>query len=167
LCIKYNPKVSSFKSTTLENKIDTIGGKYPFFFRNGAVGYKEFAISGLISAHMDAEHIFIKAEESEADKREKTSATSLSHNEILTTSLTEVNIYKEREFKAEVLAWLNNGKPKLFRSPTEGNFIVRLMNVSLTPNDTLGRMLHSFNCMAYEIADYTLDNVREYGLTLS
>jgi hypothetical protein len=44
----------------------------------------------------------------------------------------------------EVLEWLNNGEAKIFRSPTEGNYIVRLMNVSLTPNDTLGRMLHTF-----------------------
>jgi hypothetical protein len=28
------------------------------------------------------------------------------------------------------------------------------MNVSLTPNDTLGRMLHTFNGTAYEIAEY-------------
>ena len=57
----------------------------------------------------------------------------------------------EREYKMRVLEWLNNGKPKLFRSPTEGNFLVRLMNVSLTPNDTLGRMLHTFSATAYEI----------------
>jgi hypothetical protein len=35
----------------------------------------------------------------------------------------------------EVLRWLTDGKPKLFRSPGEGNFIVRLMNTSLAPND--------------------------------
>jgi hypothetical protein len=34
-----------------------------------------------------------------------------------------------------VLNWLTDGQPKLFRSPGEGNFIVRLMNISLTPND--------------------------------
>ena len=34
LKIKYNPKVSSFKDTILEQKTDTIGGKYPFFFKN-------------------------------------------------------------------------------------------------------------------------------------
>jgi len=33
------------------------------------------------------------------------------------------------------LDWLNDGKPKLFRSPAEGNYLVRLMNASLTPND--------------------------------
>nr|DAZ72814.1 MAG TPA: hypothetical protein [Caudoviricetes sp.] len=49
LKIKYEPKVSSFKDTILESKTDTIGGQYPFFFRNGQVRYKEIPISGLIS----------------------------------------------------------------------------------------------------------------------
>jgi hypothetical protein len=53
----------------------------------------------------------------------------------LSTNLISSNIYKEREYKLDILNWLTNGKPKLFRSPTEGNYIVRLMNVSLTPND--------------------------------
>jgi hypothetical protein len=59
----------------------------------------------------------------------------------------------------EVLEWLNNGKPKVFRSPTEGNFIVQLMNVSLTPNETLGRMLHNFTCTAYEVNEFSFANL--------
>ena len=69
------------------------------------------------------------------------------------TNLTSDNIYLERNFKLEVLEWLNNGKPKIFRSPTEGNYIVRLMNVSLSPTDSLNRMIHTFSCTAYEIAE--------------
>ena len=49
LKIKYNPKVSTFKDTVLESKTDTIGGTYPYIFRNKAVQYKEFALSGLLS----------------------------------------------------------------------------------------------------------------------
>ena len=45
------------------------------------------------------------------------------------TQLTSRNIQREREFKLEVLKWLTNGEPKLFRSPGEGNYIVRLMNL--------------------------------------
>ena len=37
------------------------------------------------------------------------------------------NILLEREFKLEVLNWLNDGRPKLFKSPYEGNYIVRLL----------------------------------------
>jgi len=49
LKIRFNPKVSSFKNDLQEQKIDTIGSKHPFIFRNGNVCYKEFPISGLIS----------------------------------------------------------------------------------------------------------------------
>jgi len=54
------------------------------------------------------------------------------------------NILLEREFKLAVLDWLNDGKPKLFKSPYEGNYIVRLMNNELKPVEELGRMLHTF-----------------------
>ena len=68
-------------------------------------------------------------------------------------NLTGDNMVTERYFKLLVLDWLTNGKPKLFRSSAEGNYVVRLMNVSLTPKNELGRMLHEFSCTAYEIAD--------------
>jgi hypothetical protein len=74
--------------------------------------------------------------------------------------LTSDNFYRERQFKMKALEWLTNGEPKLFRSPGEGSYIVRLMNVSLSPNDTLGRMLHTFNATAYEIADYNFQNLK-------
>ena len=147
LKIKYNPKVSSFKKDVLETKIDTIGSKHPFIFRNGNVNYKEFPISGLISYLMDEENLFSTQEE----MIERT------------TNLTGKNIAQERDFKMEVYEWLTNGESKLFRSPSEGNFIVRLMNVSLTPNDTLGRMLHTFNATAYEVAEYNYTNLSSFG----
>ena len=53
-----------------------------------------------------------------------------------------------------MLSWLTNGKEKVLKTPSEGNYIVRLMNTSLSPNDTFGRMLHTFTTTAYEIADY-------------
>jgi hypothetical protein len=49
LKIMFNPKVTSFKIDRQEAKIETIGSKFPFIFRNGNVEYKEFPISGLIS----------------------------------------------------------------------------------------------------------------------
>jgi hypothetical protein len=79
-------------------------------------------------------------------------------------NLSSENIYNERQFKLSVLEWLNDGNPKMFRSPTEGNYIVRLMNVSLTPNDTLGRMLHTFQCTAYEIAEWNFNNLLDLKL---
>ena len=84
-----------------------------------------------------------------------------------TTDLTNYNIAAERKFKLEVLEWLTNGKPKLFRSPGEGNYIVRLLNTSLTPTDSVGRMLHTFNCTAYEISEISYNTLAGFGFIKS
>lgn len=185
LKIRYNPKVSSFKSTLLETKVDTIGGKYPFIFRNGNVEYKEFAISGLITLLSDENSLFMDYIQAEDLPRQYTlhppydtnnkwhDGTHNGSEKLLRsyqeknlfssrTALSAENFRREREFKMEVLDWLTNGEPKLFRSPGEGNFIVRLMNTSLTPNDQLSRMLHTFQCTAYEIAAYDFNNLEKY-----
>lgn len=170
LRIRYNPKVSSFKNTILESKMDTIGGKYPFFFRNGNVKYKEFPISGLISVLTDENNEFIQGLQTVEPSRVNTPFTNFEeyHGDLTSshTDLSADNFRKEREFKIEVLEWLTNGKPKLFRSPGEGSFIVRLMNTSMTPNDTLSRMLHTFTSTAYEIADCTFENLRAYDMLM-
>lgn len=158
LKLRFNPKISSFKTDLLETKIDTIGSKYPFIFRNGNVEYKEFPISGLISYLMDEENLFMTDEE-----------LGLSHDQLDTdrvrgTQLSGNNMVAERKFKLTVLDWLNNGQPKLFRSPGEGNYLVRLMNTSLSPQDPLGRMLHTFNSNAYEIDKYSFDTLIDYGI---
>lgn len=264
LKIKYNPKVSSFKNTVLESKVDTIGSKYPFIFRNGNVKYKEFPVSGLISLLSDENSLFYEIEyEKLLEHRPKDNLhgflevvkdVPLTENEYLknyfsyyiqqyysiyrqeeqddgtykkvevkkvyyyitlleylkecgiepkyyfvwdsihsilsrafykkilfvnkrsqeyaaqdfsnqrTTNLISSNIYNERNFKLEVLEWLTNGEPKLFRSPTEGNYLVRLLNVSLSPNDTLGRMLHTFSATAYEIGDCSYETLTEWNI---
>lgn len=167
LKIRFNPKVSSFKTTILETKTDTIGAKYPFFFRNGNTSYKEIPISGLISLLMDDNHLFIKPSAQDPLTRPGTNASEDSVIADLPHNLSSNNIRNEREFKLAVLDWLNNGEPKLFRSPTEGNYVVRLMNVTLQPNDTLGRMLHTFSATGYEVEEDKGGFVYELPETIS
>lgn len=210
LNIKYNPKVNTFKTDIIEQKMDTLGSKFPFIFRNGHTNYKEFAISGLISYLSDNEGLFAKIDtDKDVNDRARyvisnkpfdeslTYYTKLNNGvfrplsltaskyvfgkyyikaiddkdidhlsipqKLTTTNLVDYNIANERKFKLEVLDWLNNGKPKLFRSPAEGNYIIRLMNNSLSPTDSISRMLHTFNSSAYEIADYNYENMVRYG----
>lgn len=164
LKIAFNPKVSSFKNNLLETKMETIGSKYPFIFRNGQVHYKEFSISGLLSLLSDPTERFSSLRDATDVELKRFSTPGAGSSKKSGSDLNSENIYNERLFKMEVLEWLNDGQPKIFRSPTEGNFIVRLMNVSLAPNDTLGRMLHTFSCTAYQIADWNFSNLMKYNL---
>lgn len=169
LRIRFNPKMSTFKTDHLESKIDTIGSKHPFIFRNGNVAYKEFPISGLISYQMDDDNLFgfdedfVLTEKFERKNYEGTPSRQLDEYKVKTTNLIGYNFSAERDFKLEVLDWLNNGRPKLFRSPSEGNYIVRLMNTSLTPEDTVSRLIHSFNSTAYEVAECDYENLNKYN----
>jgi hypothetical protein len=49
LKIRYNPEINSFKTTLLEAKSDTLGGRFPYITRNGETNYKEFPIGGLLA----------------------------------------------------------------------------------------------------------------------
>lgn len=167
LRIRFDPKVSSFKVTVQEAKTDTIGGRYPIIQRNGYTNYKEFPISGLISHLSDPDGYFnqpiaqIKYLDNETVVTDTTDAINGMN---YTTNLNGKNVALERTFKLQVLDWLNNGQPKLFRSPTEGNYLVRLLNISLSPVDTLGRMLHSFSATAYEIDESTPEKLIKHNI---
>lgn len=202
LKVAYNPQVSSFKANILEQKQETIGGKYPFIFRNGTVNYKEFPLQGLISYLADEQELFLTNADlgldnntfdrsstvinghtptkeylqalkygggdperlQESYKNTKEFRKDFQTKLFRTTNLENYNITAERIFKLTVLDWLNDGKPKLFRSATEGNYLVRLLNNSLSPETQVGRMLHSFSSTAYEIADTTYESLNNYGI---
>lgn len=163
LKIRYNPKIGNIKTNLQETKTDTLGHKYPFFFRNGNVNYKEFTISGLLSYLEDEKFFFISKEELQLRELDFHRHQTKSIDAIEPDDPISVKFERERLFKTKVLDWLNNGKPKIYRSPTEGNFIVRMMKTTLNPENKLGRLLHTFNGTAYEIADYTYANLVKYN----
>lgn len=177
--IRFNPKVSSFKINRLEQKTDTIGSKYPFIFRNGQVEYKEFPISGLISYLADNNEMFVNAQEDlniilnpqvfrpfgtpVPQNQNDINSIDKSWENSATVDSIGYNMRAERRFKLKLLDWLGNGEIKLFRSPAEGNYLVRLLNISLTPEDRVSRMLHTFSCTAYEVEEFTYNNLISLG----
>lgn len=169
LKIRFNPDVSSFKTTKQEAKIETIGNAYPYIYRNGYINYKEFPINGLISYQMDDNQLFMTDKEmglieNNEDRKKTAAAESGELLKVRTTGLQDYNFYAERQFKLTLLDWLNDGKAKLFKSPTEGVYLVQIMNVALSPENTVGRMIHSFSAQAVEIAKANYKSLLALGL---
>lgn len=149
LSVRYNYTVSSFKPTVNRTKVDTLGGKYPKFMENGAINYKQFTISGLISTQEDPGEKFMRYNDA-------IGGLNLNYYSIYkrTNGVTEYYDYLfEREFREKAMEWLNDGEPKLYRSQTEGNLCVILTDISLTPNKTLSRRIWDFSATAYEVAE--------------
>lgn len=159
LKIKFDPNVSSYKRTLQESKTDTIGSQYPFIRRNGNVNYLSLPISGLISFEIDEEELFTSKEELFGDNLSLYTKFN-SANRITD----DHNIVYEKLFRDKVIEFLYDGEPKLFRSATEGNYLVRVMDASLSPNATLGRRIWTFSATAHEIAECNTNNLMKYNI---
>lgn len=165
LKIKFNPTINSFKKNISEMKIETIGNKYPFIRRNGAINYVEFPISGLISFQMDEDQAFITKEELYLNKTIMKKYDKYNDEISEDLPITDANDFVyEKLFREKVMEFLYNGEVKLFRSPTEGNYLVKLLDVSFAPNQSLGRMIWSFSATATEIDEDTIDNYEKYDI---
>lgn len=159
LKIAFNPSVSSFKKVYNESKVETIGGQYPFIRRNANVNYAQFPISGVISIEMDEDNLFTSREELFGKSLDFYDQFN-QDNEI--TRATDI-VY-EKAFRDKVLEFLYANDVKIFKSPTEGNFLVKLMDISISPFGPTGRRIWSFSATATEIDDFTIDKCKEYGI---
>ena len=116
LKVRFNGNVDKIHETIMENKIDTIGGRYPFFSRNQQVRYRDFTISGVISFQGDEQKLFSNLYSvPEQPIRERTYTPGDQNNELIqeliangyTSSYSDYttdNYLRERRFREEVLA---------------------------------------------------------------
>lgn len=144
--LNFNGEVSSFKHTQLVGKMDTLGSTYPTIAYNGHAYYAEFPLSALVSAYMDEENLFMEKD-----------------FEVLSTNPTAESVRIERKFRHKVETFLNDKRYKLFKTPTEAdkNIIVALTGATLSPQQSLNRMIYSFSTNAYEVAENTLSNLKD------
>ena len=167
LKLMFNNTMGSYKIQLMESKIETIGGTYPIVTRNSALNYKVFPINGLISFWMDEYNTF-------CDKK-----VIYNNSQNIVDLYSQYNIDKgytgvqyqdfqydyiyERDFRQLVLNFLHDGKPKLFKSPTEGNIIVRLTDINCVPNQSLDRMIYEFSSTGNEFAEAIYANFIKYN----
>ena len=143
LSLIYDENISSFKPIRKDFVQETIGSKYPFVIRNAAINYKTMEFSGMIVAFMDAENV------------------SGYGNSTLYSNYGKY-VIQERNFRDWFEAFINDGYPKLLRSPSEGLRLVRITNVNFTPIRQVGRTIYNFSCTMTEIADPTTANFIKY-----
>lgn len=162
LKLRYNSRVTSYKRIVMENKVETIGSRFPFIRRNTATNYKQFSINGLITFHTDDANIFL-LENKIYGGQPGMLAKHKNHN--IENGITPYNDYtKEREFREKVIDFLTSGKPILMRTMTEGNVLVRLMDINITPNQSLNNYICEFTATAIEIAEANFENYYKYDI---
>lgn len=161
LKLEFDDNISNFTPRLIDSKNETIGSKYPFFGRNSKVNYNIFSLSGLISFQMDDQNTFL--EEGMKTLYKFDNIVNLYKNYNTINSINQYDYTYEREFRKVVLKFLTSGNLFLYKSPSEGNMIIRLTDVACTPNQSLDRLIYSFNLNASEADEYNISNCLKYG----
>lgn len=189
--LMYDNTIQSFKKNVLQNKQDTLGGKYPTITKNGYAYYSEFQVEGLISIeqeitdYTDASGFKFKSGDrfigtdkicfsaysrdnyfhrgDGLDEVGNVFTYQINNLENI-NNLTDDYYFIERKYREIIIDFLNDGEYKLYKSPTEGNILVVLTDVSLTPKEELGRLVYSFSATAVEVDEPSLKNLNEFNL---
>ena len=159
MIIKYNPQLNSIKNVVSESIIQTLGSQFPFVKRNGDIRYRQFSISGLISAQADEIKTFLTEEEAYGEME----IPFKEYNQEARIDKQNDFIF-EKIFRDKIIDFIDNGKVKLYPSTPEGNILVKLTDINFTPEQALGRMIYSFSATATEIAEATVENYNIYDV---
>lgn len=142
-------------------KIDTIGSKYPFIRQNSAGHYRTLDIKGLITFLSDEDNVFIDDNELFINNTIKELYDVYNAGQ----NITDYNNYiKEREFREAVMDFLLKDDVKLFRSTTEGNILVKLLDVKFSPKQELGRYIYDFSATLIECGECSIQNYAKYKI---
>lgn len=147
--VKFNPKITALKRNVKDIITPTLGGEYPFTRRNGQQRYRTFNIEGLISCYQSYDSV-----------EEARAALEIGAYYNNNPALKEIMI--EKIFRDKITDFLYRDQVILFKSVTEGNIFIRLSNVSLTPNQQLGRRIYTFTAQATEVCEANGENYNKY-----
>ena len=186
LKITLNNETGPLSYNLQESKTDTIGSQFPWIRRNGAIKYRTFSLGGLISYLGNNEMIlFSNSEDSDTNIEYQNNLAEKNINGLfyskddlfpqevlelyqsynLDNGINDYNdIVLEKIFRDKVISFLLEDRPILFRSATEGNILIRLMDLSFSPNTQLKNYIYSFSSTAVEIAECNFDNFHKYNI---
>jgi hypothetical protein len=189
----YNGAIDSFQEVKRDSLLETIGGKYPYIIRNSSIGYKQFSFSAFITHVSDPTRALGGLTYSELLSRARTkdnfideryedylrtgsqlftvadpsnfaSINRFTPNNQPTNIDRSNNFIVEKEFRKKLMAWLYDGNPKVFKSDTEGIFLVKLTEISFTPIVETGRIIYSFSCTMTEVGPADISSLIKFGV---
>jgi len=189
----YNGAIDSFQEIKRDATLETIGGKYPYIIRNSSIGYKQFSFSAFVTHVSDPTRALggftysellsaTKIKDNFIDERYEdylrtgsqlftladpspfANINRFTPNNQPTDKDRSNNFIVEKEFRKKLINWLYDGNPKVFKSDTEGIFLVKLTEISFNPIVETGRIIYSFSCTVTEIGPADISSLVKFGV---
>lgn len=159
-----NSKISSVSYNSKDGTIEPIGATYATVNRFSNLSYRSFTLTGTIASQTDLDgSLGVATRKNQdiparlADRIKNIYQSKLGYEPTAVNNSLLVDTNQERLVKEQAMKILNDGKPKLFKSPTEGLMYVKLSKIQLNPKDNLSRYVADFSAQVTEIGEVTED----------
>lgn len=172
----YNGKIGEISYVKPRDVIQTIAGQYPYFVTSSELDYRTYQFSGTLTYHQDVHKLLTSDSYSVAISPDPTipiSYVELKYGDEMLLNmkndLEEVQdgMVMQRIWRNKILAWLNDGKPKILKSEAQGNMLVMLTNIKVTPNEPTFGLISDFECTVTEIGKLDEKALQKYKLRKS
>ena len=169
----YNGKIGEISYVKPRDTIQTIAGKYPYFVTSSEIDYRSYQFSGTLTYHQDVHKLLTSDSYSVAISPDPTIPISYVELEYgdemflnMKNDLEELQdgMVMQRIWRNKILAWLNDGKPKIIKSEAQGNMLVMLTNIKTTPNESTFGLISDFECTVTEIGQLDEKALQKYKL---
>jgi len=168
----YDGKINTINHTQSRNVVETITGKYPFMVTSADLDYRTFQFTGKLTYEQDVHRLLTSNTYSEAISPDPT--IPVNFVEIKYGDEAKLNCKNDLErdnsmvvqriWRNKILEWLKDGKPKILKSEAEGNILVAISNVQVTPIVTLYGLVAEFSCTMTEIGNIRESTLKKYSL---
>lgn len=168
----YDGKINTINHKQSRNVIETITGKYPFIVSSADLDYRTFQFSGKLTMEQDVHRLLVSNTYSEAISADPTIPINYIEIKYGDEALLNCKNDLEREnsmvvqriWRQKILEWLKDGKPKILKSEAEGNILVSISDVQVTPIQTLYGLVADFSCTMTEIGNIRESTLKKYKL---
>lgn len=172
----YNGKIGEIKHNKPIDIIETISGQYPYFVGASDLNYRTFQFSGTLTYHQDVHKLLTSDTYSAAISPDPTipiSYVELKYGDEMLLNykndLEEMQdgMVMQRVWRDKILKWLNDGKPKILKSEAQGDMLVMIRDVQVTPIESLFGLVSDFQCQMTEIGHVDEKTLQKYKLRKS
>lgn len=169
----YNGKIDSIKHNKPYDIIETIAGQYPYISRASELDYRSYNFSGTLTTNQDILKLFSSDSYSVAVSPDPTIPIhyvdiEYGNEELLNCKNdleeSQEGMVMQRLWRDKIVKWLKDGKPKIMKSEAQGNMLVVLTEVQVTPNETTFGLISDFTCVVTEIGPLTEKTLQKYKL---
>lgn len=172
----YDGKIGSMERIKPRDYIETIAGRFPYSVRSSELDYYRFSFSGLLTYHQDVHNLLTATNYTTAISPDPTipigKVETKYGDEMLLNMKNDLEemqdgMVMQRAWRNKILDWLSDGKLKILKSEAQGNLLVEVSDVKVTPVESLYGLVANFECQMTQMGIVDEETLQKYKLRKS